>query len=98
MQKVYNDIDRSSSVGHYEKTKKKPRSATVEFTRHNVTGNAFCAEIKLKSLEKSITYSLTIEKMGQLNNARQKNGCNNVWSYGVKTLCILNHDVKFYYD
>lgn len=55
MQKVYNDIDRSSSVGHYEKTKKKPRSATVEFTRHNVTGNAFCAERKLKSLGKSIT-------------------------------------------
>ena len=53
---------------------------------------------KLKGTGKSITESLTTKRIGQLNDAREKYGFNNVWSYDGKILYKLSNEVKVYYD
>ena len=47
---------------------------------------------------KSITESLTTKRIGLLNDAREKHGFNNVWSYNGKILYKANIEVKVYYD
>ena len=53
---------------------------------------------KLKGTGKSITESFTTKSIGQLNDAREKYGFNNVWSYHGKILYKINNEVKVYYD
>ena len=36
--------------------------------------------------------------IGQLNDAREKYGFNNVWSYDDKILFKINNESKVYYD
>ena len=52
----------------------------------------------LKGTGKSITESLTTKRIGQLNDAREKYGLNNVWSDDGKILYKVNNEVKVYYD
>ena len=53
---------------------------------------------KLKGTEKSITESLKTKRIGQLNDAREKYGFNNVSSCDGKILHKINNEVKVYYD
>ena len=53
----------------------------MKFAKYNVRGRVFREKRKLKGTGKSITESLTTKRIGQLNYAREKYGCNNVWSY-----------------
>ena len=92
------DIDRSHRIGRYDKTKKKARPIIVKFARYNVRGRVFRERQKLKGTGKTITKSLTRKKIGQLNDAREKYGFNNVWSYDGKILYKINNEVKVYYD
>ena len=92
------DIDRSHRIGRYDKAKKKARPIIVKFARYNVRGRVFREKRKLKGTGKSITESLTTKRTGQLNDAREKYGFNNVWSYDGKILYKINNEVKVYYD
>ena len=58
----------------------------------------FLEKPKLKGTRKSITESLTTKSIGQLNDAREKQGFNNVWAYDGKILYKINNKVKVYYD
>ena len=58
----------------------------------------FCEKWKLKGTRKTITESFTTKRIGQLNDAREKYGFNNVWSYDGKILYKINNEVKVYYD
>ena len=92
------DIDRSHRIGRYDKTKKKARPIIVKFARYNVRGRVFRERQKLKGTGKTITKSLTRKKIGQLNDAREKYGFNNVWSFDGKILYKINDEVKVYHD
>ena len=52
---------------------------------------------KLKGTGKSVTVRLTTKKIGQLNDAREKDGFN-VWFYDGKLFYKVNNEVKVYYD
>ena len=80
------DIDRSHRIGRYGKTKKKARPIIVKFARYNVRGRVFREKQKLKDKIKTFTESLTTKRIDQLNDAREKYGFNNVWSYDGKIL------------
>ena len=70
----------------------------MKFAKYNVRGRVFHEKRNLKGTGKSITESLTIKRIGQLNDAREKYGFNNVWSYDGKILYKINNEVKVYYD
>ena len=75
------NFDRFQRIGCYDKAKKKARPIAVKFARHDVRGRVFQEKWKLKGTVKSITESLTTKgRIGQLNDAREKNGYNDVWS------------------
>ena len=59
-------------IGRYNKAKKKPRPIIVKFARYNVRGKVFREKRKLKGTGKSITESLTTERIGKLNDAKRK--------------------------
>ena len=63
-----------------------------------MTGRIFREKRKLKGTGKTITERLTRKRIGQLNDAREKYGFNNVWSYDGKILYKINNEVKVYYD
>ena len=92
------DIDRSHRIGRYDKTRKKARPIIVKFARYNVRVRVFREKQKLKGTGKTITKSLTTKRIGKLNDAREKYGFNNVWSYDGKILYNVNNEVKVYYD
>ena len=56
----------------------------VKFARQNVIGRVSPEKQKLKVTGKTITESLATKRIGQLNDAREKYGFNNVWSMMVK--------------
>ena len=70
----------------------------MKFAKYNVRGRVFRGKRKLKGTGKSITESLTTKRIGQLNDAREKYGFNNVSSYDGKILHKINNEVKVYYD
>ena len=70
----------------------------VKFIRYNVRGRVFREKRKLKGTGKTITESLTTKRIGQLNDAREKFGFHNLWSYDAKILYKINNEVKVYYD
>ena len=72
------DIDRSHRIGRYDKAKKKARPIIVKFARYSVRGRVFQEKRKLKGTGESITESLTTKRIGQLNDAIEKYGFNNV--------------------
>ena len=82
----------------YDKAKKKARPIIVKFARYNLRGSVFREKRKLKGTGKSFTESLPTKMIGQLNDAREKYGFNNVWSYDDKILFKINNESKVYYD
>ena len=86
------DIGRPHRIGRSDKTKKKARPIIVKFTRYNVRSRVFREKQKLKGT------GLTTKRIGQLNDAREKYGFNNVWPYDRKILYKINNEVKVYYD
>ena len=90
------DIDRSHRIGRYDKTKKKARPIIVKFARYNVRGRVFREKQKLKVTGKTITKSLTTKRIGHLNDAREKYGSNNVWSYDGNILYKTNNKGEVY--
>ena len=82
----------------YGKTKKKARPIIVKSARYNLRRRDFWKKRKLKGTEKTITESVTTKRIGQLNDAWEKYGFNNVWSYDGKILYKINSEVKFYCD
>ena len=72
------DIDRSHRIGRYDKTKKKARPIIAKLARYNVRGRVFREKRKLKGTGKIITENLTTVRIGQLNDARERYGFNNV--------------------
>ena len=76
---------------------KKERPITVKFARYKVRGRAFREKRKLQQPYSSLT-SLTTKGIGQLNDARQKYGFNNVWSFDGKILYKINNEAKVYHD
>ena len=92
------DVDRSHRIGRYNRAKKKARPIIVKFARYNVRGKVFREKWNFKGTGKSITESLTTKRIGKLNDAREKCGFNNVWSYDGKNLYKINNKVKVYYD
>ena len=82
----------------YDKAKKKARPIIMKFARCNLRGSVFREKRKLKGTGKSFTESLTTKMIGQLNDAREKYGFNNVWSYDDKILFKINNESKVYYD
>ena len=92
------DIDRSHRIGRYDKAKKKSRPVIVKFARYNVRGRVFQEKQELKGSGKSITKGLTTRMIGQLDDAREKYGFNNVLSYDGKIMYKINNEVKVYYD
>ena len=92
------DIDRSHRIGRYDRAKKKARPVIVKFARYNVRGRVFQEKQELKGTGKSITKGLTTKMIGQLDDAREKYGFNNVLSYDGKIMYKINNEVKVYYD
>ena len=92
------DIGRFHRIGRYDKSKKKARPIIMKLARYSVTGRVFREKRKLKGTGKSIAESLTKKRIDQLNDAREKYGFSNVWSYDGKILCKVNPEVKVYYD
>ena len=91
------DIDRSHKIGRYNQAMKKERPITVKFARYKVRGRVFREKRKLQQPYNSLT-SLTTKRIGQLNDARQKYGFNNVWSFDGKILHKINNEAKVYHD
>ena len=69
---------------------KNARPIKVKFASNNVRGRVFREKRKLKAKRKSITESLTTKIIGQLNDAREKHGFNDVWAYDGKILYKIN--------
>ena len=69
---------------------KNARPIKVKFASNNVRGRVFREKRKLKATRKSITESLTTKIIGQLNDAREKHGFNDVWAYDGKILYKIN--------
>ena len=63
-----------------------------------MTGRILREKRKLKGTGKTITESLTRKRIGQLNDAREKYGFNNAWSYDDKISYKINNEVKVCYD
>ena len=79
----------------------KPRPVIVKFARCNIREKVFKSKKKLKGKNISITESLTRYQMSVLNEAREKYGFKNVWTYGRRIPYKDNNygqKIKVYYD
>ena len=87
-----------TGLGRYDKIKKKARHIIVKFARYSAAGRVFWEKWKVKGTGKTVTECLTTKRIGQLNDAREKCGFNNFWSYDDIILYKINNEVKVYYD
>ena len=87
------DLDRTHRV--------KPRPVIAKFARYNIREKVFKSKIKLKGKNICITENLTGYRMSVLNEAREKFGFKNVWTYNERILYKDNNDgqkIKIYYE
>ena len=63
---------------------KKARPNIVKYPRYNARDRVFCEKWKLEGTWKNVTKSLTTNRIGQLNDAREKYSFHNLWSYDGK--------------
>ena len=68
-----------------------PRPVIVKFARYNVREKVFKSKKNLKAKNISITESLTGYRMTVLNEARQKFGFKNVWTYNGRIIYKHNN-------
>ena len=96
------DLDKTHRIGKKSDSSSKPRPVIVKFARCNIHEYVFKSKKKkLKGKNISITESLTRYRMSVLNEAREKYGFKNVWTYGGRILYKDNndgHNIKIYYD
>ena len=75
------DLDRTHRIGKKRHSNSKPRPVIVKFAQYNIRKNVFKSKKKLKEKNISITENLTGYQMNVLNEAREKFGFKNVWTY-----------------
>ena len=96
------NLDRTHRIGkkrHLNCCKTRP--VIVKFARHNIREKVFKSKKQLKGNNISITENLTGYRMSVLNEAREKFGFKNVWTYDGRILYKDNNDgqkIKIYYE
>ena len=91
------DLDRTHRIGMKRDSSSKPRPVIVKFAWYNICEKVFKSKKKLKG--KNI--SITGYRMSVLNEAREKFGFKNVWTYDGRILYKDNNDgqkIKIYYE
>lgn len=92
------DLDRTHRLGPPKTNKNRP--IIVKFSRYHTRNRVFKKKKQLKGHQMSITESLTKRRMGELNDARNQHGFENVWTSDGKILFkdSVENKVKVYYD
>ena len=90
------DLDRSHRVGKVKRNDNKARPIIVKFPRYAVRNKVFSNKKKLKGKKLLITESLTVYRMKILNEARQKYGVRNVWTYDGRVMYKENNKISVY--
>ena len=86
------DLDRTHRIGKKRHSNSKPRPVIVKFSRYNIREKVFKSKEKLRGKNISITENLTGYRMSILNEAREKFGFKNVWTYDGRILYKDNND------
>ena len=96
---VENEIDRSHRIGR-KNDGQRPRPIVVTSTRYNTRKRVFASKRKLKRTSVSITESLTVKRMKQLNKAREEHGFTNIWTTDDRMLFKRPNENKsnLFYD
>ena len=96
------DLDRTHRIGKKSDSSSKPRPVIVKFARYNIREKVFKSKKKQNSKVKTLALqSLSRYRMSVLNEAREKYGFKNVWTYNGRILYKDNSDgqkIKIYYD
>ena len=90
------DLDRSHRLGKVKRNDNKPRPIIVKFARYAVRNKVFSNKKKLKGKKLLITESLTVYRMKLLDEARQKYGVRNVWTYDGRVMYKENNKISVY--
>ena len=92
------DLDRTHRLGPPKTNKNRP--IIVKFSRYHTRNRVFKKKKQLKGHQMSITESLTKRRMGELNEARNQHGFENVWTSDGKILFkdSVENKVKVFYD
>ena len=90
------DLDRSHRLGKVKRNDNRPRSIIVKFARYAVRNKVFSNKKKLKGKKLLITESLTVYRMKLLDEARQKYGVRNVWTYDGRVMYKENNKISVY--
>lgn len=90
------DLDRSHRLGKVKRNDNKPRPIIVKFARYAVRNKVFSNKKKLKGKKLLITESLTVYRMKLLDEARQKYGVRNVWTYDGRVMYKENNEISVY--
>ena len=94
---LLSDLDRTHRIGKKRDSSSKPRPVILKSVRYNIREKVF----KSKKKTQGITENLTRYRMSVLNEAREKYGFKNVWTYDERILYKDNNDgqnIKIYYD
>ena len=90
------DLDRSHRLGKVKRNDNKPRPIVVKFAHYAVRNKVFSNKKKLKGKKLLITESLTVYRMKLLDEARQKYGVRNVWTYDGRVMYKGNNEIPIY--
>ena len=91
------DLDRRHRLGRVKRNENKPRPIIVNFARYAVRNKVFSnKQKKLKGKTLLITESLTVYRMKLLDEARQKYGVRNVWTYDGRVMYKENNKISVY--
>ena len=90
------DLDRSHRLGKVKRNDNKPPPIVVKFARYAVRNKVFSNKKKLKGKKLLITESLTVYRMKLLDEARQKYGVRNVWTYDGRVMYKGNNEIPIY--
>ena len=90
------DLDRSHRLGKVKRNDNKPPPIIVKFAHYAVRNKVFSNKKKLKGKKLLITESLTVYRMKLLDEARQKYGVRNVWTYDGRVMYKENNKISVY--
>ena len=93
------DLDRTHRIEKKRDSSSIPRPVIVKFARYNIREKVFKSKKILKAKNISITESLAGYRISVLNEAREKFGFKNVWTYDGRILYKDNNDgqkIKIY--
>ena len=95
------DLDRTHRIEKKRDSSRKPRPVIIKFARSNIREKVFRSNRKPKRKKISFTENLTGYRMGVLNEAREKFGFKNIWTYDGWIMYKDNNDgqkIKIYYE